>query len=250
MVEAQNAGSECPGSHYEIQNCNTNSCKHKCANPSWIGDEECDASNNNALCDFDGGDCQNTAIDCRKGDGLGGNEVILNGKYTVEECVTEVQKQYPTANGASMNFDCPTKCSCYAEFDMNAWSGSKFQACFFREKNVMNCCDSIEVYYNGALEYTYESIYGYYVRQDNLINGRPWYKNGGKSIWWNVKYANWMLGKTTDKGGSGGYAYLSNNGRCLPKIPNQEWKITLDGSNLNDAENKVKVRCGYKPKGK
>ena len=56
-VEAQNGGSECPGSHYEIQNCNTNSCQPKCANPSWIGDKECDASNNNALCDFDGGDC-------------------------------------------------------------------------------------------------------------------------------------------------------------------------------------------------
>ena len=58
-----------------------------------------------------------------------------------------------------------------------------------------------------------------------------------------------MLGKTTDKGSDYGYAYLSNDGRCLPKIPNQKWKL-WDGSNWNDAGNKVKVRCGYKPKGK
>ena len=56
-VEAQNGGSECPEGHYETQTCNTHSCKPICANPSWIGDKECNASNNNALCDFDGGDC-------------------------------------------------------------------------------------------------------------------------------------------------------------------------------------------------
>ena len=52
------------------------------------------------------------------------------------------------------------------------------------------------------------------------------------------------------KGGSNGYAYLDNDGRCLPKIPNQKWTL-WDGSNWNDAGYKdVKVRCGYKPKGK
>ena len=62
------------------------------------------------------------------------------------------------------------------------------------------CCDSLEVYYNGPLEYTYESIYGYYVRQEDLINGRPWYKNDGRSIWWDGKNNNWKLGSTTKKG--------------------------------------------------
>ena len=74
-----------------------------------------------------------TAIDCRKGGGKGGNEVILNGNYSVEKCVAEVQKQYPKANGASMNFDCPNKCSCWAEFNMDRWSGSSYQACYFKK---------------------------------------------------------------------------------------------------------------------
>ena len=82
------------------------------------------------------------------------------------------------------------------------------------------------------------------------MNGRSWYKNDAiaKSIWWDDKDNDWMLGSTTRKGSSKGFAYLDNNERCLPKIPNQKWK--LYDSNWNDAENKVKVRCGYKPKGK
>ena len=111
-----------------------------------------------------------------------------------------------------------------------------------------DCCDSIEVYYTGPLEYTSRSIYGYYVRQPDLINGRPWYKNDGRSIWWDGKNDVWMIGDTTSKGSSITCAYLHNDRRCLPKIPNQNWKL-FDGS-WNDAGNKVKVRCGYKPKGK
>ena len=112
-----------------------------------------------------------------------------------------------------------------------------------------DCCDSLEVYYNGPLEYTYESIYGYYVRQEESIHGRLWYKNDANSIWWSDEIDYWMLGKTSIKGSSYGYAYLDNDGRCLPKIPNQKWKWG-DGTNWYDAGNKVKVRCGYKPKGK
>ena len=48
------------------------------------------------------------------------------------ECVTEVKKQHPTANGASMNFDCSNKCSCWAEFNMDRWEGSSYQACEFK----------------------------------------------------------------------------------------------------------------------
>ena len=104
------------------------------------------------------------------------------------------------------------------------------------------------------MEYTYESVYGYYVRQEDLINGRPWYKNDGRSIWWDGKNNSWNLGHTTDKGSSKALAKLDNDGRCLPKIPNQNWKLGAnshpDHSDWYDAGNKVKVRCGYKPKGK
>ena len=115
-----------------------------------------------------------------------------------------------------------------------------------------DCSDSLEVYYNGPLEYTYESIYGYYVRQEGLIHGRPWYKNYGKSIWWDDEYDKWWLDKTTTKGSSIGYAYLKNHGRCLPKIPNQQWKFGPlshpDHSSLYDAGKNLRIR-GYKPKG-
>ena len=107
------------------------------------------------------------------------------------------------------------------------------------------------MYYTGPLEYTYTSIYGYYVRQEDLINGRPWYKNDGRSIWWDDEYDDWKLGKTTSKGTSNGLAYLDNDSICLPKIPNQNWKIfRIPEDPWISAGNNVKVRCGYKPEGK
>ena len=111
-----------------------------------------------------------------------------------------------------------------------------------------DCCDSLEVYYNGPLEYTLNSIYGYYVRQEDLIHGRPWYKNDGESIWWDDKYSDWSIGDTISKGSSTYAAYLENDGRCLPKILNQKWNWG-DGTNWHEAGNKINVRCGYKPKG-
>ena len=81
-----------------------------------------------------------TEIDCRKGNGIGGTETLLNEKYSVQECVTAVKKQFPTANGAAMDFDCPNKCSCWAKFDMHRWEGSKYQACFFRKKGKYRSC--------------------------------------------------------------------------------------------------------------
>ena len=74
-------------------------------------------------------------VDCRKGDGKGGTETKLNGQYTVQECVTAVINNHPSANGASMNFDCPNNCSCWAEFDMDGWEPKPlFQACYFKKR--------------------------------------------------------------------------------------------------------------------
>ena len=97
--------------------------------------------------------------------------------------------------------------------------------------------------------YPVNSIYGYYVRQEDLFNGRPWYKHDdGNSIWWiDDKLNVWMLGGNKQQ--NGGFAYLPNSERCLPKIPNQNWKGGEGGSTWNDAGNSIKARCGYKPKG-
>ena len=111
----------------------------------------------------------------------------------------------------------------------------------------LECCDLIQVFYGSTnQEYTYANIYGYYVRQEDLINGRAWYKNEGRSIWWDG--TDWMIGKTTEKGSTRGYAYLKNDGRCLPKISNPKWQL-YNGS-WNDAGSQdVKIQCGFKPTG-
>merc|ERR1719225_981819 len=108
-------------------------------------------------------------------------------------------------------------------------------------------CASIEVYHNGPLEYTHKSIYGYYVRQEDLINERPWFKNNGKSIWWDTKY--WRLGWTNRTGGQRSHAKLYSDERCLTKISDQEWTLYDSNANWSNAGNKLRIRCGYKPKG-
>ena len=81
-----------------------------------------------------------------------------------------------------------------------------------------------------------------------MINGRAWYKNKGRSIWWDGT-DDWMIGKTTEKGGTPGYAYLRNDGSCLPKISNPKWKFGPsshpDHSDWYDAGTQVKIRCVY-----
>merc|ERR1712156_1311139 len=107
-------------------------------------------------------------------------------------------------------------------------------------------CAYIEVYHYDPLEYTHTSIYGYYVSQEDLINERPWFKNNGKSIWWDTKY--WRLGWTNRKGGERSHAKLYNNEICLTKTSDQEWKL-YDGNNWSIAGDKLRIRCSYKPKG-
>ena len=69
--------------------------------------------------------------DCRGGDGISGTETSLSGTFTKENCIIAVREQYPTANGATMDANCPSKCRCFAEFGMTHWSGSSFQSCMF-----------------------------------------------------------------------------------------------------------------------
>ena len=108
------------------------------------------------------------------------------------------------------------------------------------------------------MEYTFTSIYGYYIRQEKLINGRPWYKNDGRSIWWDDKTDRWKLFRTgllPKKVPSASFAYLDNNKgrRCLSLITQEKWKFGAsshpDHSNWYNAGNNLKIRCGHKPIG-
>ena len=68
---------------------------------------------------------------CKVGDGKGGNETQLSGNYTIKECIAVVQEKHPTANGATMDANCPNKCKCWAEFGMKTWTGIIYQSCKF-----------------------------------------------------------------------------------------------------------------------
>ena len=98
------------------------------------------------------------------------------------------------------------------------------------------------------MEYTHASIYGFFLRQDNLINGRPWYQNDVRSIWWAQEIGYWVLGNTIEGGGNEGFAFLLNDEICLPKISNQQWEL-FDGSNLIEAGDNLIVQCGIRPEG-
>ena len=76
-----------------------------------------------------------------------------------------------------------------------------------------------------------------------MLYGRPWYRNGDISIWWDGN-DDWKIGLTAARGGKKSYAYLKNDGSCLPKISNPKWKL-WDGSSWNDAGSQdVKIQCG------
>merc|ERR1712141_220064 len=70
-------------------------------------------------------------VNCKIGDGVGDSEVKLKRKFTKENCILAVKKDYPTANGATMDVVCPSECNCYAEFGMKSWSGSRYTSCMF-----------------------------------------------------------------------------------------------------------------------
>ena len=111
-----------------------------------------------------------------------------------------------------------------------------------------DCCDSFELFHIGPLEYTFTSIYGYYVRQKDLIHGRTWYQNNARSIWWFEEFEFWVLGNINGTGGSSGFAFLRNIEICLPKISNQQWEL-FDGSNFIEAGDNLIVQCGIRPEG-
>ena len=76
--------------------------------------------------------CFSVLDKCKIGDGVGDSEVKLSGKFTKENCILAIKEQYPTANGATMDADCPSECNCYAEFGMASWNDSKkYTSCIF-----------------------------------------------------------------------------------------------------------------------
>merc|ERR1711879_716884 len=189
-----------------------------------------------------------------------------NNDQNVGECLTSINGQFfcyvsPSSGCSDMKWSSRSTPDNELWYSFDACSGPKVVAAEMSDTDgwprppfepiaptISDCgCASIEVYHNGPLEYTHKSIYGYYVRQEDLINEGPWFKNNGKSIWWDTKY--WRLGWTNRTGGQHSHAKLYNDERCLTKISDQEWNLYDSNANWSNAGNKLRIRCGYKPKG-
>ena len=81
------------------------------------------------------------------------------------------------------------------------------------------------------MEYTRNSIYGFYVQQNNKTNGRNWYRNDARAIWWDGNY-DWVIGTPNGLGETGGFAYLTKDGSCLSKISDTNWKLDDGKTNI------------------
>ena len=78
-----------------------------------------------------------TGCDLEVGDGTGGddNKENLAGTYTIEDCIKEVKRSYPEANGITVERPCEDTCKCYAETKMThrKKEAVKWQSCIFSE---------------------------------------------------------------------------------------------------------------------
>ena len=75
--------------------------------------------------------------------------------------------------------------------------------------------------------YTQQSgMYGYYQKESTYINGKPHYtsrfSSGSRAIWFSNQNQ-WMIGRSSDRGSTTGWAYNNNNYNC-PYDPAYDWK--------------------------
>ena len=111
--------------------------EHFCAygNPCGEDEGDCDSnsecqSNQDCLNNCDNLDLD-SEVDCQIGESIDDYYISL-GTYTKDDCISEVRKQHPTANGAMVEAYCPSTCYCYAVFGMTGWSGNTYmQSCIF-----------------------------------------------------------------------------------------------------------------------
>ena len=146
-----------------------------------------------------------------------------------------------------------------------------------------------EVYYDTPkLEYTDASIYGFYEKQNGTMNGKNWYRNGGKTIWWEWYNSNttwyhksdgqpyggsWYNSNTTFLDGYGQWNLGNETKNSILKstaptyfvahtdiidngtdFQSADWRLATEDINLNDVWNyagkKLKIRCKYQQRRK
>ena len=101
--------------------------------------------------------------------------------------------------------------------------------------------DSISIYYGTETnEYAYAPrIFGIYILQAELINGRKYYKKDKYAISWNGKKT-WFIGLDVGKGRSRGFAHLEKNVQNLHNTT--DWKLFFENGDWKAAGNMLEVK--------
>ena len=101
--------------------------------------------------------------------------------------------------------------------------------------------DSISIYYGTETnEYAYAPmIFGIYILQAELINGRKYYKKDKYAISWNGKDT-WFIGLDVGKGRSRGFAHLEKNVQNLHNTT--DWKLFFENGDWKAAGNMLEVK--------
>ena len=102
-----------------------------------------------------------------------------------------------------------------------------------------SCCWKVHVaYYIKNDAYTrWNHAYGYYRKESTYIYGKPHYTSmfasGAHAIWFN-NHNEWMIGRSSNRGSTTGYAYNRANYNC-PYDPAYDWKYYNRYSNWANA---------------
>ena len=70
--------------------------------------------------------------------------------------------------------------------------------------------------------------YGHYELQQNIVNGRPYFKMTSIGLWYDG-FGSWWIGDDIDKGQSYGYAYYEKDVFCPHQLSERNWEL-WDGS--------------------
>ena len=117
----------------------------------------------------------------------------------------------------------------------------------------------IEVFYKTPTrEYTHApEIYGHYQLQNEIVNGRVYFKKGDRArswftkkgdqaIWWNGN-DKWMVGLDSNKGSDDeNTGYFVNDVLCPHQITEWNGKLFHGQGNWKDAGNSLALKCSIR----
>ena len=105
----------------------------------------------------------------------------------------------------------------------------------------MNYCqDGIQVYYITEPQ-LHRPIYGYYERQPNDVNGKPYFKMGVIGLWWVLGV--WVIGSDSVKGNMNGIAIYPKDVFCPHQLSEWEWIFIGIETGYSNAGKSLGLTC-------